>query len=381
MSINNGTYFPPASLDELIEKFPTPSVAKTVRLIDYLDEGVPGPEHFTIGEGPVPTLTLDGDGDILIQVVAMSADPYLRVGIKPGGGKNPGDAMNGFVSGFVLASNSEKWIPGDFVGAATDFTNIQVLTKAAQAKTMIWKLTGFLDAEHLSYGVGILGMPGSTAYGGLIDVLKPNKGETLFVSAACGAVGGLVGQIAKTQYNCNVVGSCGGDEKGAIILDKFKFDHHVDYKKCDDEAALAAALKAAAPDGIDMYFENVGGMHFEVAMSALRPKGRIAVCGCIANYNNSSANADGQQTSPGGAVFNRINIGAMIYSAQRIEGFVCMPWLTGQKGNFLSDMAKWLHEGAFAVPEETHFQGIENWAAGFQSLFTGANKGKVVIMV
>mmetsp|Transcript_8608 Transcript_8608/g.10028 ORF Transcript_8608/g.10028 Transcript_8608/m.10028 type:complete len:358 (+) Transcript_8608:85-1158(+) len=357
MSINNGTYFPPASLDELIEKFPTPSVAKTVRLIDYLDEGVPGPEHFTIGEGPVPTLTPDGDGDILIQVVAMSADPYLRGGIKPGRGKKPGDAMNGFVSGFVLASNSEKWIPGDFVGASTDFTNIQVLTKAAQAKTAIWKLTGFLDAEHLSYGVGILGMPGSTAYGGLIDVLKPNKGETLFVSAACGAVGGLVGQIAKTQYNCNVVGSCGGDEKGAIILDKFKFDHHVDYKKCD---------------------ENVGGMHFQVAMSALRPKGRIAICGCIANYNNASASVDGQQTSP---VLNHINIGAMIYSAQRIEGFMCRPWLSGQKGNFLSDMAKWLHEGAFAVPEETHFQGIENWATGFQSLFTGANKGKVVIMV
>lgn len=378
MSNNNGTYFPPASLEELIKKFPTPLVAKTVRLIDCLDEGVPGPEHFTIGEGAVPTLPLEGgDGDILIQVVAMSADPYLRGGIKPGRGKHPGDAMNGFVSGFVLASNSAKWVPGDFIGAATDFTNIQVLTKAAQAKTIIWKLTGFLDADHLSYGIGILGMPGSTAYGGLIDVLRPNEGETLFVSAACGAVGGLVGQIAKTQYNCKVVGSCGGDEKGAIILNKFKFDHHVDYKKCEDEAALAAALKAEAPDGIDMYFENVGGMHFEVAMSALRPKGRIAVCGCIANYNQPSASS----VSPGGAIFNRINISNMIYSAQRIEGFVCMPWLTGQKGNFLPDMAKWLHEGAFAAPEETHFQGIENWATGFQSLFTGANKGKVVIMV
>jgi NADPH-dependent curcumin reductase CurA len=118
-------------------------------------------------------------------------------------------------------------------------------------------------------------------------------------------------------------------------------------------------------------------MHFETAMSALRPKGRIAVCGCIANYNKNTTSG-GSQNSPGGSVFNKINIGDMIYSAQRIEGFVCAPWLKGEKGNFLQDMSKWLKEGKIHV-QETYHQGIEQWPQGFQSLFLGTNKGKVVI--
>jgi NADPH-dependent curcumin reductase CurA len=220
-------------------------------------------------------------------------------------------------------------------------------------------------------------MPGSTAYGGLIDVLRPLKGETIFVSAAAGAVGGLVGQIAKNEYECKTVGSCGGPEKGKIILDKYGFDSHVDYKKAANGDELSAMLKEAAPDGIDMYFENVGGMHFETAMSALRVKGRIAVCGCIANYNKKTTGDSGQD-SPGGSVFNKINIGDMIYSFQRIEGFVCAPWLKGEKGNFLQDMSKWLKEGKIKV-QETHHDGIEQWPAAFQSLFTGTNMGKVVV--
>jgi len=359
-------------------KYPRPTVKKTVCLNDVLASGIPGPEHFTIKEEPVPVL--ENDGDILVQCLALSADPYLRGGIKPGRGKKAGDAMNGFVAGVVLESKSEKWVAGDLFGGAFDFSNMLLITKEMMGKTIMWKLTDLIDEDKISYGVGVMGMPGSTAYGGLIDVLRPLQGETIFISAAAGAVGGLVGQIAKNEYGCNVVGSCGGDEKGKIILDKYGFDSHIDYKKASTEAELTAMLKAAAPEGIDMYFENVGGMHFETAMSCLRTKGRIAVCGCIANYNKATTGADTSATaSPGGDVFNKIDIGQMIYSFQRIEGFVCMPWLSGQKGNFLQDMSRWLKEGKIQV-QETHFQGIEQWPLAFQSLFTGANKGKVVVL-
>jgi NADPH-dependent curcumin reductase CurA len=350
-----------------------PEVKKTVCLIDTLQEGIPGPEHFRIEETAVPVL--EEDGGVLLQVLAMSADPYLRGGIKPGRGKKAGDAMSGFVSGIVLESKNPKWVEGDLFGAALEFSNIILVTKEMMAKTLMWKLTGLVEEKNISYGVGVMGMPGSTAYGGLIDVLRPNKGETIFISAAAGAVGGLVGQIAKNEFGCKVVGSCGGPEKGKIILDQYGFDAHVDYKQASNIQDLKGMLKEAAPDGIDMYFENVGGMHFETAMSALRSQGRIAVCGCIANYNkNTSAEAGSLDES----VLNKINIADMIYSAQRIEGFVCMPWLSGAKGNFLKDMSRWLKEGKISV-QETFHEGIEQWPVAFQSLFTGANKGKVVI--
>ena len=150
-------------------------------------------------------------------------------------------------------------------------------------------------------------MPGSTAYGGLIDVLKPKENDVLFVSAAAGAVGGLVGQIAKNQFNCTVIGSCGGPEKGKIIKDEYGFDHHIDYKQVKDKDELVAKIKECNAEGIDMYFENVGGMHFEAACDTLKKFGRIAVCGAIANYNKEKKDPSS---------LNKINISQMIYSFQ-----------------------------------------------------------------
>jgi hypothetical protein len=142
-------------------------------------------------------------------------------------------------------------------------------------QTIMWKLTDMLTEENSSLGLGILGMPGSTAYGGLIDVLRPLEGQTIFVSGAAGAVGSMVGQIAKNVFNCIVIGSCGGPDKCALIKDKFGFDYAIDYKTVGDKAGLVAALKAVAPEGIDMYFENVGGFHFDAALECLRTKGNI----------------------------------------------------------------------------------------------------------
>jgi len=343
-----------------------------------LNEGIPGPEHFEILKTSVKASDLP-DGGILLDVLVMSVDPYLRGGLKnrnPLSGKEGTGSgrriMSGFVAGKVIASKSDKWVVGDLLGASLPFSTVQIVSAEAMAKTLSWKLTEYLDESQISLGVGAMGMPGSTAYGGLIDVLRPIKGQTIFVSAASGAVGSIVGQIAKHAYNCTVIGSCGGPKKNAYIKERYGFDHAVDYKALPKDhaagvEALTAKLKECAPKGIDMYFENVGGVHFEAALAALRPRGRIAVCGCISGYN--------AKESPK----NRLSIGQLIYTFQRIEGFVCMPWLSGQKGHFLRDMAAWIGAGK-VKPEETFFDGVEQWPAAFQSLFTGKKRGKVVVL-
>lgn len=183
-------------------------------------------------------------------------------------------------------------------------------------------------------------------------------------------MGSLVCQIAKNIYGCTVIGSCGGAEKGALIRDKFGCDYSIDYRTLSTAEELQAKLKEVAPDGIDMYFENVGGFHFEAAFSSLRDHGRIAICGLINSYNEKEIPAF------------PVKLGAMIYSAQRIEGFVSSPYLQGKKGTFHRDMATWVKEGLINV-EETFYDGIEQWPLAFQSLFRGsaANKGKVVVRV
>jgi NADPH-dependent curcumin reductase CurA len=209
-------------------------------------------------------------------------------------------------------------------------------------------------------------MPGSTAYGGLIDVLRPQNGETIFISAVSGAVGSIVGMLAKRLFNCIVIGSCGGQEKCDLAKSKFGFDHVIDYKKYSSAEEIVNAVKEFSPSGIDMYFENVGGIHFDAALALLKTGGRIAVCGAISEYNNKSP------------VGNKINIMQMIYTAQRIEGFVCSPWLTGRKGHFLRDMELWYREGKVVEQESVH-AGIESWPDAFLSLFSGSNVGKVVV--
>lgn len=347
------------------------SSSKSVVLIAPLDEGLPGPEHFLVVEKEVPPL--EGDGSIQVQLTAISADPFLRGRIKTNTNGNPGvgagDTLVGFVVGKVIESNGNaSWSVGDLFGASLPFCTVQNLTAVQVSRTLMWKLTDLIAESELDLGLGVLGMPGSTAYGGLTDVLQPKEGDTIFVSAASGAVGSLVGMLAKNVYNCTTIGSCGGPEKSQIIKEKFGYDHAIDYKKIENKEQLKAALKEVAPGGIDMYFENVGGMHFEAAFESLRARGRIAVCGGISMYNDATITPV------------QINPMAMVYSHQRIEGFVCMEWLSGKRGNFLRDMHKYLREGK-VVAQETVFEGIEQFGVAFQSLFTGKNLGKVVIHV
>jgi len=336
--------------------------SKTIYLKAAADNSIPGPDNFEIRESKVNTADLK-EGEIVVTALVMSVDPFLRGQIKTGGSKKVGEAMVGFVAGKVLASKHTDWKENDLIGASANFSTVQILNPS---KTIAWNVTDYVTEDKISYAIGVLGMPGSTAYGGLLDVLRPEEGQTIFVSGAAGAVGSMVGQIAKRVKKCTVIGSCGGPEKCKLVKEKFGFDHCIDYKTVSNTQELKAELKKVAPGGIDMYFENVGGMHFEAAFESLRPHGRIAVCGGISQYNKTESDK------------LKINPLQMIYSFQRIEGFVCIPWLSGKKGNFLKDMYDWVQAGHITV-EETVFEGIENWPVAFQGLFTGKNKGKAVV--
>lgn len=348
--------------------------SKAVHLAQYADAGIPGPEHFEIRVSTVDVGALQ-DGDVAVKALVMSPDPYLRGHIRRhllSGESNDiqlGDVLSGFVVVKVFASRNATLPVGTLLGASLPYKTVQIVTAAALKATVSWDLTPYITEDQASLGASVLGMPGSTAYGGLLDVLRPNVGETLFVSGAAGAVGGLVGMLAKNLFNCTVIGSCGGPAKCQLIKDKYGFDHAIDYKTISSADELAAKLKEVAPGGIDMYFENVGGMHFEAAFRSLRSNGRIAVCGGISAYNDATVRP---------VAFNPLQ---MIYTFQRVEGFMCIPWLSGARGNFLADMAKHLQDRKIPHVEETVFQGIESWGEAFRSLFVGTGTGKTVIKV
>eukprot|EP01039_Chlorochromonas_danica_P000629 gene629-684_t len=346
-------------------------LSKSLILAEHVNEGLPEPHHFRIEEQEVDLNELKAslpEGGLLVQLEVVSADPYLRGGIKSTGSAVVGKPLVAFVAGKVLSSKNSAWVEGDLFGANLPVVTVQVITPEALARTARWKLTDLIDEAHISYGIGILGMPGSTAYAGIEGILRPNPGETIFISAASGAVGGLAGMIAKHKYGCKVIGSAGGPEKCAFVKSFYGYDHCIDYKGVHSAEDLIAKVREVAPEGIDMYFENVGGIHFEAALKLLRPRGRIAICGQIADYNKKDTPT------------YQVNTMGMIYTQQRIEGFVCSEWLTGQKGNFLAEMSAWLKEGKVRA-QETVFHGLQAWPEAFQSLFTGKNLGKAVVSV
>lgn len=353
-------------------------IKRSIHLASFIDEGFPTAEQFYVSNEELiineNEEKIDGGIDvpaegIAVQILYMSADPYLRGNFKSTAGMyKVNDVIMGFVSGKVLFSNSANWKVGDLFGSRLAFSTHQILNLKDLQSTVIWKLSELIQEFELSLGIGLLGMPGATAWGGLVDVLQPKENEILFVSAAAGCVGNLVGSLAKAMFNITVIGSCGGEEKVSSIK-KDGFDHTIDYKKCSNAQELIAAIKEKT-SGIDMYFENVGGMHFEAAMSLLKPGGRVAVCGQISEYNS---------LKPQPCFFYPMQ---MIYTSQRIEGFLSTTWLSGKKGN--GEWLRKIHElwrDKKITFHETVTEGIENWPQAFISLFTGGNVGKVVIKI
>ena len=318
--------------------------------------GMPTPDNFKLLE---VELEPPSDGQILVKNLYMSVDPYMRGRMRAEGvyatpfGLN--EVMYGGAIGEVIESNDDKLQAGDIVLNQAAWQDKFVADGAA-----VVKLEPF-DNDRLSLYMGTLGMPGLTAYVGLLKFGEPKEGETVFVSAASGAVGANVCQIAKLK-GCRVIGSVGSDEKAQWLLDECGVDAVINYKTCGD---LTEALTAVAADGIDVYFENVGGDHLQAALQVMNPFGRIAACGMIASYNNA-------EPVPGPN-----NLMLIVGKKVRINGFIVSADMRPQ---FLEDMVGWIETGKIKS-RETVVEGLDNAVSAFLGLFSGENFGKMVVKI
>mgnify|MGYP002629070545 CR=1 FL=1 len=298
-------------------------------------------------------------GEVLVKNLFMSVDPYMRGRMRAVGVYAAPYALNepmyGGAIGKVVESGDANFKPGDIVlnqGAWQD----RLIAKADS----LTKIEPF-DKARLSLYLGTLGMPGFTSYVGLLRFGEPKPGETVFVSAASGAVGANVCQIAKLK-GCRVVGSVGSDAKAQWLQDECGVDAVINYKTCGD---LTAALAAAAPDGIDVYFENVGGAHLQAALNVMNPFGRIAACGMISSYNNA-------KPEPGPD-----NLMLIVGKKIRINGFIVWDH-ADMHADFLRDMTQWIKQGQI-VTRETIVEGLDHAVDAFLGLFSGDNFGKMVV--
>ena len=310
-------------------------------------------------------LDAPGDGQLLVRNTFLSVDPYMR------GRMN--DAKS-YVPPFEL----DQPMTGDAVGVVeavggtvSDATGAAVQVGDTVVHPYGWRTHALVEGRHTrvvdtelaspSAYLGVMGMTGRTAYAGLVRTAELKEGDRVFVSAAAGAVGSLVGQIARLKGASLVVGSAGGPEKVQWAVDEAGFDRVVDYKA----QPIAAGLKEAAPEGIDVYFDNVGGDHLEAALSSLRLHGRVALCGAISAYNAT-------EPVPGPS-----NLFQAIGKRLTLRGFLVNDH-EDLRPEFEQEMAGWLADGRIAW-RETAVEGIESAVEGFRSLLAGGNTGKMVV--
>lgn len=321
-------------------------------------EQLPSAENFELVEVPVPDLQA---GEILVKNLFMSVDPYMRGRMRDvksyADAWQLGEVMNGGAVGKVIASQSPDFSVGDYVCTGLGWREYSVSTIKGGYPQELRKIDPALGP--LSAFIGTLGMPGMTAYTGLKKIGEPKVGETLFVSAASGAVGAIVCQIGKI-LGCRVVGSAGSDEKVAWLKEEAGVDEAINYKTADD---LQTAVAKACPDGIDVYFENVGGEHLVTALNLMNKFGRIILCGMISMYN---------EPVPGPQ-----NLGIAIGQHLRLQGFIVTTYWELYP-QFLKDMGQWIGEGKIKW-KETVVEGLENAPEAFIGLFRGENFGKMVV--
>ncbi len=319
-------------------------------------DGLPTHDNFALVTVELPQ---PAAGEVLVKNLYMSVDPYMRGRMREDAVYAQAYALNevmyGGAIGEVVESNDPSLSQGDIVLNQKAWQDRFV----APASTLV-KLEPF-DRAQLSLYLGTLGMPGLTAYVGLFKFGEPKAGETVFVSAASGAVGANVCQIAKL-LGCRVVGSCGSDEKAQWLKDHCGVDEVINYKTCGD---LTAALAAAAPEGIDVYFENVGGDHLQAAINSMNPYGRIAACGMISGYNAATP-------EPGPN-----NLMLIVGKKIRITGFIVSDHVDMREA-FLSEMIPWIQAGRI-TSQETVIDGIDHAVDAFLGLFSGNNFGKMVV--
>ncbi|GAA0603784.1 NADP-dependent oxidoreductase [Streptomyces crystallinus] len=317
--------------------------------------GWPVPADFALREVPVAA---PAEGRILVRNLFMSVDPYMRGRMNDVKSYIPpfqlDKPMDGGAVGEVIASADERFAVGDHV-----------------LHGLGWREYADVDAKHatkvdaklapLSTYLGALGMPGLTAYAGLFEVASFKEGDAVFVSGAAGAVGSQVGQMARLKGASRVIGSAGSDEKVKWLVEELGFDAAFNYKN----GPVRDQLRAAAPDGIDVYFDNVGGDHLEAAISSLNVHGRATICGMIAGYNDT-------EPTPGPR-----NMAMIIGKRLRLQGILVGDHAALQP-QFVQEVAGWIASGELKYGE-TVVEGVENGVDAFLGMLRGENTGKMVV--
>jgi NADPH-dependent curcumin reductase CurA len=304
------------------------------------------------------------DGQVLLRVVYLSLDPYMRGRMSAAESYaapvEVGDVLVGGTVAQVLESHSPDLEPGDLVLSYSGWQ-----THAVADGRRVRRLDP--QAAPVSTALGVLGMPGFTAYAGLLEIGRPKPGETVVVAAATGPVGSAVGQIAQIK-GARAVGIAGGPEKCRALLDDFGFDAAVDHRSPDFVAELADAV----PDGVDVYFENVGGPVADAVFRRLNKFARIPVCGLVANYNAATA-PEGPDRLPG-------FMGLVLRKSLTVRGFIQDEFTRAHGRDFARDMAQWVREGKVRYREDV-VEGLESAPEAFRGLLRGANFGKLLVRV
>ena len=320
-------------------------------------QGMVKQEDFRVEEGPVPT---PGEGEILVRIKFVSLDPAMRGWVTEAKSYVPpvaiGETMRSYSVGIVEASNAPAFKVGDAVQGLLGVQDYAV----SQGKGLVRVDPAKAPLERW---IGGLGMPGWTAYFGLLEVGQPKAGETVVVSAASGAVGSIVGQIAKIK-GCRAVGIAGGADKCRYVIEELGFDACVDYKGGN----LAADLKAACPSGIDVYFENVGGDILDAVLPQMNLRGRIPVCGLISAYN---------ATAP---VAGPRNLRCVLTQRLRMQGLIVFDW-ADRIPEAISQLGDWHSQGRLKIREDVRETGLASFPQVLNELYTGGNFGKLVLKV
>ena len=319
--------------------------------------GMPKPSDFRLVESPVPHAAA---GEALIKALYLSVDPYMR-GRMTGRntyakGLQPGEVLVGGVVGEVVESNDPRIAQGDIVEGMLGWQDYAV-APAKSLRKIDPRLAPITTALY------VLGMPGLTAYFGLLDICKPQPGETVVISGAGGAVGSLVGQIAKIK-RCRAIGVAGSDEKIRFITDELGFDGGFNYHST---TSYAARLRELCPNGVDIYFDNVGGRITDEVIKQINTKARIAVCGQISQYN-----AEEPEMGPRW-------LGQLVVKQAKAEGFLVYQFADRYE-EALKQMAVWLRDGRLKYREDV-VEGLENAPAAFIGMMQGKNLGKQLVKV
>ncbi len=335
---------------------PADTSHRVIKMASHPD-GALEDDDFELVDAPVPE---PADGEALVRTLYLSLDPAIRVWMNgidtyvPG--IHVGDVMRAGGLGEVVRSRNAAYTEGDLVFGMMQWSEYCIARAGPDGMMTLPR------QEPITAFLSVLGVTGLTAYFGMFDVARPKEGETVVVSGAAGAVGSVAGQIGKI-IGCRVVGIAGGPEKCAWITDELGFDAWIDYKSED----VAARLRETCPDGIDVFFDNVGGEILDAVLGQINLHARIALCGAISQYDTA-------ELSPGPRNF--LNL---IPQRGRVEGFILLDY-RDRFVDAILQLGQWVQEGRIRYAEDI-VDGLENAPAAFRRLFSGENTGKLIVKV